>query len=225
MTIAKIGVNKLGEYMTANPARRRQIVKIQKQDKTFIFGRYNDARSSIVTYISGGMTDDKTLLENAEILRNFTDESEFKQSDKHASSEAIEDFFEASEEISLEKLDALPGSQFESHSINIGGIAVTTKPDIILKNKETGEVEGCIKLHFSKTAPLSSDAGQYVATIMKTYLEQGLCKGKNVDPKKCYVIDTPTASVFVAPKAYKKRMNEIEAACEEIKARWDTSSS
>ena len=44
----RISVNKLGEYMTATPLRRRRIVLDQKRPKTFIFARYREPQDAIV---------------------------------------------------------------------------------------------------------------------------------------------------------------------------------
>lgn len=39
--------NKLGEYMTATPSRRRRIIKDQKRPKDFIVPRYTEAQAAI----------------------------------------------------------------------------------------------------------------------------------------------------------------------------------
>ena len=44
---AYISVNKLAEYMNASATRRRQIVKMLKEDKDFWKLRYQDIRSII----------------------------------------------------------------------------------------------------------------------------------------------------------------------------------
>lgn len=220
VNMPKMSVNKLGEYMTANSVRRRSIVEDHKKEATFIFGRYSDARSVITDYLVGDISQEDAK-KSQDALRKFTAESEFVQSDKRLSAEAIDYFFEILDEIDVTGNLITKGADFENHSVQISGLTVTAKPDLLLRNGETGAVEGCIKFHFSKTVPLNSESGAYVATVMKKYLESEVDEGVKLNSKKCYVVDLPTGSVFEAPTAYKKRMREIEASCEEIILKWE----
>lgn len=65
----RISINKLGEYMTATPARRRQIVRDQKNPPAFKAARYKPARETIVSYLEDGMADDGSPLARAAELR------------------------------------------------------------------------------------------------------------------------------------------------------------
>ncbi len=219
MSNAKISINKLGEYMTATPSRRKQIIEDQKKPKTFMVARYKDARDQIVKYIGEGMNDDSKILQISKELRIPNGGSEFIEQDRTLSAEAIERFLEISEDIDLDigNLIAEKGDSFSSASIELGGINVTVRPDVILKDSSKNVI-GCIKLHFSKSAPLNRQGAEYVATALRFYLEN--IENTDTNPSKCYVIDISTGQVFVAPKAYKRRLNDLFAACEEIDARW-----
>lgn len=218
MAEPKISLNKLAEYLDATPSRRRQIVKDQQNPQPFIAARYSDAREEIIGFVEGGMSSEQEMLAAAEELRQNYNGTDFAKQDRNASADAIEDFLDAADQLEIDGLSAEGIDRSTSAAMNISGVNVSVRPDVILKDKDTGEVKGAIKFHFSKTSPLSAKSREYSATTLRVYLEN---EGhQDVDPKKCYVVDVPTQSVSSAPKAFKRKMNDIEAACEEISARW-----
>ena len=219
MTDPKISLNKLSEYLTATPSRRRQIVKDQQDPKPFIAARYRDARDAIVEFIASGMSEEEQLLSVAEKLRSDVSGSDFARQDRIASAEAIDNFLEVSDQIELDDLTVVPADRTSTASMHVAGVRVSVRPDAYLKNAITGDIVGAIKLHFPKTTPLNDTSSKYVATTLKVFLseEQG---AKFVDHKKCYVVDVSTQTATCAQKSYKKNMSDIAAACEEIRARW-----
>lgn len=219
MSKPKISVNKLGEYLTASPARRRRIVEDQRNPKAFVAARYSNAREEIVSFLASNMTDEEAMLNAAQKLRSEFGGTEFTENDRRASADAIEDFLEASENLNIDGLLVQPGQETSQRSMSISGVEITMRPDAILRDPDTEQVVGAIKLHFSKTTPLTKEGAEYVATALRVHLENVEENGK-IDPKKCLVVDVPTGQVVNAPKAHKKKMNDITAACEEIDARW-----
>ncbi|MFA6101394.1 MAG: hypothetical protein WCV67_01005 [Victivallaceae bacterium] len=217
----RLSVNKLGEYMTATPSRRRQIIKDQKTPSTFKVARYNDARDVIVDYLTSGMSSDTEAMERAEELLSNSGRSEFTEQDRALSAEAIESFLKVSDEIDIHGLQIESADSFSDQSLEIGDVSVTMRPDAILRDEITGKIVGGVKLHFPKTYPLNDKGCEYVATALRFHLE-GQDSPKSVDPKKCYVVDVHTQKVRMAPKAYKRCLSDIVAACEEISARWDS---
>lgn len=216
----RISLNKLGEYMTAaTPSRRKRIVSDQQNPQPFIAARYKDAREAIVDFVVSGMSDRAGLLSVASRLRKSREGSEFAINDRIASADAIESFIEAVGDIDLGDCIAVSMPGTTSQGMTVSGVYISVRPDIYLRNWVTGEIEGALKLHFPKTSPLTSAGAEYVATAMRVYME--LEKGNShVDHRKCYVVDVPTSSVTVAPKAHVRKMKDIEAACEEIAIRW-----
>jgi len=43
---------------------------------------------------------------------------------------------------------------------------------------------------------------------------------QEISYKNCYIIDIFDSSIITAPKAYKKRLKDVNAACEEINDTW-----
>lgn len=219
MSRPRISLNKLGEYLTATPSRRKRIIQDQQDPKPFIAARYSDARAEILQYLAGGMVDEASLAAAAKRLRLDDSGTEFACQDRLASAEAIENFLEASEQIELGDLTVVPVENSASDSMQIGGVSVSMRPDAYLKDPVTGDIKGAIKLHFPKTTPLTEAAASYVGAATKVFLQQEK-KSPVVDHKKCYVVDVSTQTVTTAPKSHVRKMNDIEAACEEIDARW-----
>lgn len=217
--MAKISVNKLGEYLTATPSRRRAIVKEQQKDSTFIFGRYNDARNAISDYLTGVIQEAELQLRIDE-LANTSSESPFIAGDKKASADALEKFKDLVDDLDLRNTVIEKGTNFEEQSIDIAGVSIKARSDLILKDSKTEKICGFIKLHFSQTAPLNAVGAAYVGAIVKKTLEEKYGESAAIDPKKGFVIDIPSESIHETPKATKKLLKDVEAACEEIAARW-----
>lgn len=214
----KISLNKLAEYMTANPSRRKQIIRDQKNPSNFKVSRYMDAREIIVDYLKTG--NEKDTMEKATKLLLESSESSFVGQDKALSGKAIEDFLDLSDEVDLTGVQVEAGNQFSTQRLEISDLIISIRPDAILRDKNTGSVVGAVKLHFSKTSPLDERACEYGASALRFHLENQMSESK-IDPKKCYMVDVPTGKVKSAPKAFSRRLNDITAACEEISARWD----
>ncbi|QQP94816.1 hypothetical protein [Lysobacter enzymogenes] len=213
-------MNKLGEYMTATPSRRRQIVKDQKNKPAFKAARYKDAREIITTFIASGMIDDEVALDAAEALREDQSGTDFAIQDRFNCADAIEKFVELSGDIDLGSLVPIASPEAASDSLELSGVRVSIRPDALLLDKDSHEVVGCIKLHFAKSQPLDEKGGAYVATAMRAYLETVISSPSVVNPTRCYVVDIATRTIYLAPKAVKRRMDDLSAACEEIKDRW-----
>lgn len=216
----KITANKLGEYLCASPRRRRSIIKTLQQEAPYAALHYVDARNSITSYMAGEITE-KELIRRSEELKNFTSDKEFIVNTKRASGIAIEQFLDVVNDIVISKCIIKKGDDFESSHLEISGVKVTTKPDLIIMDEREQDVIGCIKFSFSQSAPLEENAAEYTATIMKKYLEEKLSNGVKIESKNVIVVDNPTGEVYEAPKSYKSRIKDIEAGCEEIAARWD----
>lgn len=219
MSKPKISLNKLGEYLDATPSRRKKIIQDQQDPKPFITIRYQDARENITSFLANDMVDEAGFLEAAQDLRDTREGTEFSLQDKRNSADAMENFLEVADLISLDGLVAEKVDKTTSSIMEFAGVDVSIRPDVILKDKETGYLKGAVKLHFSKTTPLTEKSAPYVAAALKVYLGAE-DTDSHIQPENCYVVDISTKKVFKAGKAHKNRIRDIEAACEEIEARW-----
>ncbi|MFE8644776.1 hypothetical protein ACFX58_06790 [Sphingomonas sp. NCPPB 2930] len=206
--------------MNATPARRRRIIEDQIAPKEFIAARYSDARESIADCIAGKISEDE-LAQIAENLRSKEYDSKFTNQDKNLSADAIDSFLEISDQIP-ENYTFEKAPSNEKSTLEISGVDISVRPDVYIKN-DSNEVVGALKLHFPKSNPLTATSGEYVATALKTFVQD--ITPNPIDHKLCLVVDVPSSTVIPAPKAGKKRMIDIEAACEEISAQWKAKTS
>ena len=217
----RISVNKLGEYMTATPARRRQIVRDQKHTPAVKAVRYQYAREAISGLIASGMADEARARGIAHELRRDAGGSEFEAQDRAHSADAIDAFVEICAGLDLEALVPASADARNPDALELAGVRVVARPDALLLDPRSGAAVGCVKLHFSKSQPLNEKGANYVATALQAHLERKLSAPGVVRASRCYVVDIATRRIYTAPKASKRRLDGLTAACEEIKDRWD----
>jgi hypothetical protein len=217
----RISVNKLGEYMTATPLRRRRIVQDQKRPKGFILPRYNEAQDAITKYLLGGKQDAGLLLSEIERLNLAPSATEWESSRKRLASEAMQSFLEIADDIDLAGLQATLGGNIQPR-LSIGGLEVSVRPEILLggTDRQGEPIAGALKLYFSKTNPLTQDSAAYIATAVHAFVEAHM-QPAHADPRHCRVIDVFGRKVFTAPRASARRRNDLAAACEEIARAWE----
>ena len=217
--LPRISANKLGEYITARPARRRSIVRDQKRPSTFKVARYSDAYDAVTTSIVDDAFDDEDLMQRAIDLRASSSGSQWQDQDRALSAEMIEDFVQLRPDLELDGFLRDRADRFAETKVLIEGVMVSVRPDVLL-SAASGEPEprrGAVKLSFVKTNPLGAEGGEYVATIVRHYLE-GI--HVEVDYGRVFVVDVPSGIVVRAPRAYRSRLNDVRAACQEIRALW-----
>jgi hypothetical protein len=218
----RVSVNKLGEYMTATPLRRRRIVQDQKRPKAFILPRYTEAQDAIVKYLVGGKEDLRLLLEEIERLNQAPSATEWEEQRKHLCSEALARFLEVIDKIDLSGLTPSAGGN-EQPRLQLGGLEISVRPEVIVRGQDRlGEpMAGAIKLYFSKTIPLGEQGGGYVAAAVHQFVDMHVEPGHAM-PRHCQVVDVFGGEVYAAPRAIVRRRNDLAAACEEIARAWET---
>jgi hypothetical protein len=218
----RISVNKLGEYMTATPLRRRRIIFDQQQPKTFIVPRYTEAQDAITKYFVRDKQDERVLLSEIERLSLAPSATEWDAQRKRLCVEALERFLDVAEEIDLSGQTATAGGN-DQPRLQVGGLEISVRPEVIVRgSSRSGEPAcGALKLYFSKTIPLNPEGGEYVATLLHQFVDTQVEPGK-ADPRLCHVVDVFGGRVFTAPRATARRRRDLWAACEEIARAWDT---
>jgi hypothetical protein len=106
--------------------------------------------------------------------------------------------------------------------LTIEGVDISVAPSLILRGGGVEEPRvGAVKLYLVKTNPLDKRSGEYAATILRVFLESRL-EGSPlaVDRELCQVADVFASRVFAAPRAYKRRMEDVAVACDSIRRLW-----
>ena len=217
----RISANKLGEYLFARPGRRRTIIKEQKFPPTFMAARYKPAREAILDSLAGNSSFDDLALTAEQLLREPA-ASDYRAEQAQCCADAIHDFLDLAPDLELEGLTV--ERQNDRTKLTVAGVQISVYPDLILRgqNRRGEPIVGALKLHFSKNHKHSDQAAEYVATLLRQHVEQFWGEDAAVHPALCRVVDVFGGTVHEAPKAFRRRWKDIEAACEEIRVRWES---
>lgn len=220
-TEARISINKLGEYLTAEAGRRRTILKDQKYPPAFQAARYADAEEAIVGHlIAGGRGQ---ALETAlRALNKGTTASTWHRQRVALCSEAIVAFRALESRLDLRGMSVARGPA-DAPKLQIAGVTVSVRPELIVTSTDGSRV-GLLKLHMTKGEDLrlNDKSGLLVAALCHQFASEHLKSRGTVDRRIVQVLDVFGGRIYVAPVAIARRSAAIEAACEEIAARWST---
>lgn len=216
----RISINKLAEYLSASPARRQTIVRDQKYPSPIRAPYYNEAEAAILSFFENGRN--YTVLDRAMMdLGQRTPDTILKTRMASSSLDALVAFADTGLDL-LEGFTpvVLPRAQAK---LVYQDVAVSVRPELLLKRQHDEKTTvGVLKLYFSKGEPLSEDGGKFVTAACCEHLLQHLKTEGQPDLKAVYVLDVLAKKFFLAPKATKKRLKDISAACSEISAVWKT---
>lgn len=217
----RMSVNKLGEYLTAKPARRRAIVTDQKHPKEFKVTRYRQATDAIIDFLARGGNDVSVIWTAIGELQRKRTRTEFQEQDRVLNIEALESFLELLNSYSFEGI-ACTRISGPAGTLNMSGVSISVQPNLIIRctNRKGGILLGEIKLCFSKTHPLDREAGEYVGTVLYEHAQLTMSDQGKIDPRYCMIIDVFAGKVHMAPRAYIARKRDMEAACVEIALHW-----
>lgn len=219
MSSPRISVNKLGEYLQANSARRKRIVTDCKHPKKFITTRYTDAKNAVCQYFMSDYNTD-IIDDSIAALEDKECKSDFQVQDRDLSIELLElvldgDYPDLSHcDISLYNGD--------NPKVNISGVDISINPNLIIRCEKKGQkLIGGLKIHTSKSNSLDEEAGRNISTLIHSFISEHVASDdEKVDLGLCLSVDLPQGSYISAPKSFKRRLNHIAAACEEIVLWW-----
>lgn len=219
----RISINKLGEYLVASAARRRAILNDQKYPSVFITARYEEAQDTIVEYFTSKNREESIIIEKIGDLLNKKSKSAFELQKAQGCADALEFFYDNSDLLDIPAEAKITSGLSSYKKLKVQEVDVSVRPEIILRGEnKKGKYIGAVKFYFSKTYELNDNSGEYIATIVHKYLDDNICTDEKCDLKYCYVFDVFNKKIYTAPKSFKRRRNDIDAACEEIKIRWDS---
>ncbi|NET01429.1 MAG: hypothetical protein F6K61_12825 [Sphaerospermopsis sp. SIO1G1] len=212
----RISVNKLSEYVTALPGRRKTIIKQQKRPSSFIVPYYKDAENILIDYLSNHNSSEEWLNNQVQELLDKEVSSTWAETRRNICIDALESFMEFAEYPDVPGLVYTPGKP-DPAKLHVCGVNISLRPEIYLTNQQN-EIKGCIKLVFAKSHSVSKQETTYTGVSLQRWMNE---QYQVSDHKLCFVLDIFGKQFYTAPKNYKQRMLDIEAACEEIARAWD----
>lgn len=225
----KVPVNQLGKYIVASPLGRESILRGLRFDKPYKGAmRYSRVRKCLVDYFGSHFGENEFLKGWMRDLGpnpfGSRTENEHRASCRAALASFIDSEF-ASLDLKVHCPSFLPGETFATEYIDIQGVAISMRPDVVIRaSKLDGqEVTGLIKFHFGKMTALQKEAASYVATLLHQYAEEKYGSKQMATPiDLCIVMDVRHGQIYNAPQAFTQRRKIIAAACREISVRWDS---
>lgn len=217
----RISLNPLCEYVEAGPYRRSSIIKNSKEPPLYITRYYNVGEELLTRYLSQVRDKPIFLRLHSSRLRLLSHNNDSEAKNAKFSSEALLSFLSHEKSI-RKKLSAYSietSLNDNTNKVIINGVQISIRPELLLRDSEGKQQLGFMKLYFSKTEPLTRDRAELIATVGKHYFETE--KGIMLNSKHCMVLDVFRGTLFNAPKSFKRRIWDIEAACQEIFDRWD----
>lgn len=216
----RISLNKFGEYITAEmPGRRRSIIKEQRKPKDFIVARYAKAEQAIKEYFTTHKPNTDQLQGAIGSLSAMAHRQSWEGQTADLCTKALISFLNIAEQVPTNGYKPVEGNN-NVPKLNLAGLDISVRPEILLTNSETGAVVGGIKLYLGKTHPLSDLAMIINSTVLYRYLAETLSDEVSVAPQNCFVVDVFAGKVVHAPKTYKRNMQQVSAACNEIANMW-----
>ena len=225
----RLSANQLSDYLNASSIRRKRIIEDAKFPRTIIVARYEGARDIITDYLCDDARPTGILVDAIGSLKTKSEktDSAWTKQDSLLSIEAIEAFHSAysKNQIGVKKIacQILPSTQpnllMEGTQVSVRLNATTH-----MTEKDGTKRIGGIILLFSKAETLVAARAERcrVAAVLALLFAQQHLKYAKADPKLCFALDVFGSKAYAAPNTYKQRLNNINAACEEVRLRWPT---
>ncbi len=164
--------------MVASAARRRQIIRDQKNPPNIKVVRYTDAQRAIVSHLVSVPPDPEVLGRH---LRRLVARGagQLTTSYEVQKNQDCQDAIRAFQGM----LGSLPFASFvlmeaasSARPLMKGGVAISVRPELFLQGegRNADPIVGAVKLYFSKTHALSEVAAEYVGTVLHEYGERYL---------------------------------------------------
>ena len=210
----QISLLSLAEYLEASAARRRVIINNHAEPPEEIVPQYRRARPAGRRFLLSGGEDPGIIKRAIESIERTDPTSDWHERDLANSAEA------------LKRLLALDGInlgervlQTRHHGrMKLGGVRISVRPTVAVYR---GGQVGAVKLFFRKGRSLSEEEAKHAATLLRVYVEERMERlPQTVDPRLCQIVDVWQGSVHSAPKAFKRRMRNALASCQEIALMW-----
>lgn len=210
----KISMAGLADFMTASPLRQRSIVhtfKYPKEDESrakILY--YREARDRVAAY-HGGRHPEQWLRTQASTLETLAMSSPKGRSRTRLRHNArgLEQYAEH-----------FAGRSFEVQkdlrlAMQIADVKVTVSPDLHVLD---GTSPKMIKLNFGMEEPSASE----INIVRQTMLEAAEAKGLGLSSAQVLLFDVPRGKVYKGARFGTRTRANIEAACQNISAIWDT---
>jgi len=216
--------------MVSSETGKLGIIAEAKSDNTAMVIRYKDAREAIKVFLTDRKRDKKVIYAALEKFEQATADpslSNFARSDAASSIEALQAFETLSNQIGGNEFFKAPKSQ---PKIALNGIIISITLDVIIWREYRGEPQvGGALFRFTQAdgetdaaAAKRRDMSAYAATLVHMQVANSFSDNAKAHHAISYAVDVQFKEVIAAPKAYARRVKDMENACRFIAAVWDS---
>lgn len=222
----RLSANQLSELVSASPVRRKSIIAGAKFPKTAIVSQYRDANEQFLAFLQNPARSNPNFLSKIEALydkANDAAQTPWVRNDAGRSAEALEAVQNLYNLSKLSKYDlrALPRKK---PKVNIEGVQVSSSAACSVHGKYKGDnAVGCLSLLFNKSEAANTirvERCRAAAVLSVLYAEQHLPHLGVAAPKLSMSYDVFKGRLTLAPNTYKKRLDNMKYACEDVVVWW-----
>jgi hypothetical protein len=221
--MVKISVNQLAKFLVSNSGQHRAIIKAQLEDNVFMGAYYRDAQRAITDFLLDSSRNEEKIAKAINEMDNTTANKDYERARLKNNIEALDSFLIMSDEIQCMEDCQISSISASCPKVIIEDVAISVFPEcIIAGNYKSKNICGAVKLYFSKSDILSDEMAATITVLTKKFLEENYPHLGSVRNQLCQVVDVFGRTVYPTPASYIRKINEISAACAEIKFWWNS---
>lgn len=219
---AKISINPFADYSKASDAKKKSIIKQQKNPSKFHIAWYQLPKARIK----------KSISKNGDLIPVNDGIAELKARnpvkkrqvlDRTVSIEALRRYTAMilPKLLYTQKLEII--KSVSTKSIIIDGVQILVSPDVIYRTTINGQSYlGAVKIHISKNNVFEMQQSRYISTLIFEYLKETVANEDDIVLKElCLSIDIFGQSIVPTPNNSLRLLKEVKEICSEIKYQWN----
>lgn len=220
----QISINPLAEFAFASEAKRKTIIRNQKEPSIFKIPWYQLAKARMRLAIAK-KGDLQPILDGIDELKNRRLTKVRQINDRKVSVEALERFLEMKLPSVLKDIDyevIKKPKKSDARPLLVKGVEVIVSPDVIIKTTINGQSYlGAVKIHVAKTNTFESKQLKHIASATYMYLDHVIANDDTlVHPDLCLAYDIFGNRIVSAPQNISVGIREVEMLCQEVKEVW-----
>jgi hypothetical protein len=224
----RISAAKLAEFVIADPARQKTIIKNSKIAQKSVILQYTKTRQCFHRAFTGNGLDGNVFQVRASEIEKEKSETTWQQGDNERNVLALNHLVKIAPHIKWKDATIIRKPSSGWGSLEIAGVKVSIQPDLVFSFEHQNITKiGGVLLSLSKNeqnALSRSNGNNRIADYLTCLLFQLLLKrSKHLGAPlnaRCLAIDVFREEIYHAPVNYRTLNKHMEAACEVIALRW-----
>ncbi|MCO7184148.1 hypothetical protein NH341_01815 [Tenacibaculum sp. XPcli2-G] len=220
--IYKISINPLIDFSKGTEAKKRRVIRDQKNPSVIKVGWYQTPRACIKKSISQNGNNEE-IIKGLARLKDKVVEKPRQIQNKDVSMEAMRRYLniELPEILKNHNLNIIKKRSVKSTWIN--DVEIIVSPDVVFTLDYDGvKYIGGVKVHLSKGNIFDLNESKMVATILNKHISEIAPKYNAIPlPEICLSIDVFGQRIVSSAKKPEKILKEVEKICFEIKQVWN----